>query len=206
MLTPNAAPAADRPDFSALAIAPDGSQIYLTYDNFLQPWQSKTDTPRLMQGVVRTVDPVTGAAGALSRQQTGDARGSSQNGLTAEFLGDYNYAAATGSGVSVVFNDVRRAVDCPAIDKYRAAYVAAKQAGTALPTAPGSGHRLPCWIRQQRHLRVQLAPLTFGRGVPCLIGTGLPGRPPLSRRQGPTPCPCGATERRHAADGALRLR
>jgi len=136
VLTPNAAPAADRPDFSALAIAPDGSQIYLTYDNFLQPWQSKTDTPRLMQGVVRTVDPVTGAAGALSRQQTGDARGSSQNGLTAEFLGDYNYAAATRSGVSVVFNDVRRAVDCPAIDKYRAAYVAAKQAGTALPTAP----------------------------------------------------------------------
>ncbi len=136
VLTPNAAPAADRPDFPALAIAPDGSQIYLTYDNFLQPWQSKTDTPRLMQGVVRTVDPVTGAAGALSRQQTGDARGSSQNGLTAEFLGDYNYAAATRSGVSVVFNDVRRAVDCPAIDKYRAAYVAAKQAGTALPTAP----------------------------------------------------------------------
>lgn len=136
VLTTNAAPAADRPDFPALAIAPDGSQIYLTYDNFLQPWQSNTHTPRLMQGVVRTVNPVTGEAGALSRQQTGDARGSSQNGLTAEFLGDYNYAAATRSGVSVVFNDVRRAVDCPAIDKYRAAYVAAKRAGTALPTAP----------------------------------------------------------------------
>jgi len=137
VLTPNAAPASDRPDFPALAIAPDGSKIYLTYDNFLQPWQSKTDTPRLMQGVVRTVNPSTGAAGALTRQLTGDARGSSQNGKTAEFLGDYNYAAATRTGVSVVFNDVRRATDCPAIDQYRAAFVAAVQAGTAQPMNEG---------------------------------------------------------------------
>jgi len=107
------------------------------HDNFLQPWQSKTDTPRRMQGVVRTVNPSTGAAGALSRQMTGDARGSSQNGKTAEFLGDYNYAAATRTGVSVVFNDVRRATDCPAIDQYRAAFVAAVQAGTAQPMDEG---------------------------------------------------------------------
>ncbi len=35
----------DRPDFSAVAIAPDGSNLYLTYDAFLQPWQTTTIEP-----------------------------------------------------------------------------------------------------------------------------------------------------------------
>jgi hypothetical protein len=50
---------------------------------------------------------------------TGDARGSTTNGLVAEFLGDYNYVAATNDFAYAVWNDVRDAADCPAIDTFR---------------------------------------------------------------------------------------
>jgi hypothetical protein len=121
----NAAPASDRPDFPAIAISPDGTAAYLTYIHFLQPWQPSIVAPaRLMQGVVRTaaVNPVTGAVGAwidAHRGATGDARGSSANGLTTEFLGDYNYAAAARTFGVAVWNDVREAAACAAVDTYR---------------------------------------------------------------------------------------
>ena len=49
----------------------------------------------------------------------GDARGSSQNDLAAEFLGDYVYAAASRTYGAAVWNDVRRASDCLDVDTYR---------------------------------------------------------------------------------------
>jgi hypothetical protein len=51
----------------------------------------------------------------------GDARGSSQNDLAAEFLGDYVYSAATNDYSMSVWNDVRNADDCNAVDVYRQA-------------------------------------------------------------------------------------
>jgi hypothetical protein len=119
-----ASPASDRPDFPTIAISPNGQDAYLTYMNFLQPWQTTTATPRPYQGVVRHADvsPATGAVGAWSdvdRAPTGDARGSSANALDSEFLGDYDYAFATRSGALAVWNDSRNAADCPAIDAYR---------------------------------------------------------------------------------------
>jgi hypothetical protein len=116
----SASPPSDRPDFPAIAISPDGQDVYTVYDNFLQPYQTTTANPRRMQGVVRHADfSSLGAWTDLLRAPIGDARGSSTNGLTAEFLGDYNNAAATNDVIIGVWNDVRNAADCPAVDAYR---------------------------------------------------------------------------------------
>ena len=144
-----ASPAADRPDFPAIAISPDGSDAYVTYMNFLQPWQSTTAAPRLFGGVVRhaEVNRTTGAIGAWSdihRAPTGDARGSSANALTDEFLGDYDYAFATNDFVVAVWNDARNAADCPAIDAYRQQILDGTAAGTADdPTRPAPNNVCP---------------------------------------------------------------
>ena len=121
----NGAAAGDRPDFPAVAISPDGTDVYLTYQAFHAPWQSTTTSPRMQEGVVRHADLGTtlGGFGAIHRGVPGDARGSSQNNLVAEFLGDYNYAAATNDYAVAVWNDVRQAADCPAVDAYRTAFV-----------------------------------------------------------------------------------
>lgn len=118
----NAAESSDRPDFPAVALAPDGSELYIVYDGFTTKFQSTNDSPRLFQGVVRAA-PLTGtspgAFATLHRGMQGDARGSSANSLTTGFLGDYNYAAATDTSVTAVWNDARHAADCPAIDAFR---------------------------------------------------------------------------------------
>jgi hypothetical protein len=144
-----ATPSSDRPDFPAIAISPDGTDAYLTYMNFLQPWQSDNTAPRLFGGVVRhaEVDPGTGAIGAWSdihRAPTGDARGSSANALIDEFLGDYDYAFATNDFVVAVWNDARNAADCPAIDAYRDDVANGTAAGVSTdPTRPAPEQDCP---------------------------------------------------------------
>ena len=128
----SASPASDRPDFPAVAIGPDGTDLWVTYTNFLQPFQSTTATPRLAQGVVRHATVGAGGApGAFTdenRGPTGDSRGSSANSLTSEFLGDYSYAAAARGIGFAVWNDVRAAADCPAVDQYRQGLVEGESA------------------------------------------------------------------------------
>jgi len=130
----NAASASDRPDFPAVAISPDGTDIYITYMNFLQPWQPRIDTPaRTMQGVVRYSAFPPAAFTDRYRGTTGDARGSTANGLSTEFLGDYNYVWATNSKAVAVWNDVRHAMECPAIDAWRQSVVNGSPTTTPAP-------------------------------------------------------------------------
>ena len=116
--------ASDRGYYAATAISPDGKDVWLVYNAFTSPYQTTTATPRPLQAVVAHADVSGGAVGSFGevlRSAPGDARGSSQNDGTAEFLGDYVYASATNDFASFVWNDVRTAADCPAIDEWRAA-------------------------------------------------------------------------------------
>jgi hypothetical protein len=117
----------DRGYYSAPAIAPDGTDVYLVYNAFLEPYKESTigaANDRPLVGVVVHADvALNGSVGTFSelhRSPPGDARGTSQNNPPiAEFLGDYVYAAATRTYAAAVWNDARNAADCPAIDAWR---------------------------------------------------------------------------------------
>jgi hypothetical protein len=133
--TPRALEAtADRGYYTAPAISPNGTDVYVVYNAFTTPYRTNTTDVRTLVGVVLHADSstnsstATGAFTELNRGAPGDPRGSSANALTDEFLGDYVYAVATRSYGAAVWNDTRNAADCPAIDAWR----------QSLQTAPGT--------------------------------------------------------------------
>jgi len=108
--------AGDRGLYTAPALSPNGADLYVVYNAFTTPFRNDTTSPRSLVGVFKHADITGGVPGAfseLNRSTPGDPRGSSQNGLTAEFLGDYVYAAATRTYGTAVWNDVSNAADCP---------------------------------------------------------------------------------------------
>jgi hypothetical protein len=114
--------ASDRGYYTAPAISPNGTDVYVVYNAFTTPYQTTTATPRSLVGVVLHASAGGGPTGAFTeihRSTSGDPRGSSQNNLVAEFLGDYVYAVATRTFGAAVWNDTRNAADCPAIDAWR---------------------------------------------------------------------------------------
>jgi hypothetical protein len=118
----NAAAATDRPDNPAIAISPTGSDVYLVYNAYLQPFQRTTAKARKMQGVVRhadvRADGTLSAWSTLHRGAVGDARGTTRT-LNREAVYDYNFAAATRTYGAAVWMDVRNAASCPAVNAYR---------------------------------------------------------------------------------------
>jgi hypothetical protein len=139
--------AGDRGYYAAIAISPKGSDAYLVYNAFTTPLRNDTTSPRTLVGVVKHADiGRNGAPGAwseLHRSAPGDPRGSAQNNLWLEFLGDYVYAVATDSYGAAVWNDTRNAADCPAIDAWRAAAQVAVQNGTTVPPKPAPEQACP---------------------------------------------------------------
>jgi hypothetical protein len=112
----------DRPVYTAPAISPNGTDVYVVYNAFTTPFRDNTSAPRALTGVLLHADVTSGVPGAFSevfRGPSGDPRGTSQNGLTAEFLGDYVYAAATRTYGTGVWNDASNAATCDAIQTYR---------------------------------------------------------------------------------------
>ena len=136
----------DRGYYSAIAISPKGTDAYLVYNAFTTPFDPAGTARHDLVGVVKHADITGGVPGTFSqlhRGATGDARGSAQNNLFLEFLGDYVYAVATDTYGAAVWNDVRNAADCPAIDTWRIAAQQAIQNGTAVPTKPAPEQDCP---------------------------------------------------------------
>jgi hypothetical protein len=122
--------------YAAPAISPHGTDVYVVYNAFNNPYATTTATPRSLVGVVKHAGVSGGAVGAFSevhRGAAGDPRASSQNNLVLEFLGDYVYAIATDAYGAAVWNDVRNGADCPAVDAFRQAF---QDNGTATRPAP----------------------------------------------------------------------
>src|SRR4051812_22284663 len=116
----------DRPDFAFIGLSPNGSDLYVVYDGFSDPFQNDTTSTRHFVGVTRHADvsgTTLGSQVTLDRGLVGDGRASSSNGLIDEFIGDYNTVAATNAGAVSVFNDARDAAVCPAINTFRQAVV-----------------------------------------------------------------------------------
>jgi hypothetical protein len=115
----------DRGMYTAPAFSPDGSDLYLVYNAFTTPYRDDTTSARGLVGVVLHAD--VGANGTptgwtlLHRGAVGDPRGSAQNNIVMEFLGDYVYAAATNEYAVAVWNDVREATVCGPVQTWRAA-------------------------------------------------------------------------------------
>jgi hypothetical protein len=134
----------DRPIYTAPSISPNGSDVYVVYNAYTTPFRDNTTDSRKLVGVVLHADVSGGSTGTFTElhrgpSDPGDARGSSANALTDEFIGDYVYATATRSYGAAVWNDTRNAADCPAIDTWRAGL----QAGDTTTPAPAPEQDCP---------------------------------------------------------------
>jgi hypothetical protein len=135
--------AGDRPYYSAVAVSPDGTDLYLVYNAFTNPYRNDTTSSRGLVGVVlhanATGSGTPGAWSEVHRGATGDPRGSAQNNLVLEFLGDYVYADATNDYGVAVWQDMRQGAVCPPINTWRAQV----QATLTLTTPPAVQQACP---------------------------------------------------------------
>jgi hypothetical protein len=123
----DAATSGDRPSQPAIAISPDGEDVYLVYLGFLDPWRESLAGARRVQGVVLHAEAANVASWiVLHRGSIGDGRassGMSAGGRDVESLGQYQGAAATRDQGILMWTDIRYAERCPAVEAYRQSLV-----------------------------------------------------------------------------------
>jgi hypothetical protein len=129
---------ADRSMYSAPAISPDGSRVYVIYEGPTAPWRGADMTsPRPYHGVFRSAAFGPGGPGGwdtLYSGPLGDLRGTYPgHDIYQERVGDYVYAAASAGYGAGVWTDARDAAVCGPVQQYRAASLAA---GTLALPAP----------------------------------------------------------------------
>ncbi|NUT46862.1 MAG: exo-alpha-sialidase [Saccharothrix sp.] len=140
---PLALTAGDRPVYTAPAVSPDGTDLYIVHNSFTTPYRTNTTDPRGLVGEVRHANVAGGVPSGwttLERAAGGDPRASSANALISEFLGDYVYAAATNDRAVAVWNDAHNGAVCPSINAYRASLYTASPspAPNVLATCPAT--------------------------------------------------------------------
>jgi hypothetical protein len=115
--------AADRSLYTAPAISPDGTSLYLVYMAYQTDYQTDLTNPRLLHSVFRraAIDPSGAPTGwtTLVDGPAGDDRGGALGPTGSNFAGDYVYVAATRDYGTGVTTDLRNAADCPAFDAWR---------------------------------------------------------------------------------------
>jgi hypothetical protein len=118
----------DRPVYAAIAVSPDGEDLYLVYNAFTNPYLNNTTDARGLVGVVLHAETTASGApgawtevhrGATPGDPPGDPRASSQNNLVLEFIGDYVYADAMDDFGVAVWNDVREGEPCDDLNAWR---------------------------------------------------------------------------------------
>jgi len=130
----------DRPIYSAPAIAPDGSAVYVIYEALTDPYRGGDMTsPRRYHGIfLKAPIGAGGAPGAwttLLTGPTGDIRATYPgHDIYQERVGDYVYAAASRTYGVGVWSDASDAAVCPAVQEWRADSFAAN--ARVLPGAP----------------------------------------------------------------------
>jgi hypothetical protein len=130
----------DRPLYSAPAIAPNGSRVYVVYEADRAPWAGSDFTsPRPYRGVMVTsalgADGLPTGWGSAFAGGSGDLRATYPgHDLYQERVGDYVYAAASNSYGVGVWTSAQNASVCDAVQTWRAQSL---EAGSrVLPGAP----------------------------------------------------------------------
>ncbi len=136
----DAARPGDRPRLPTVTISPDGDDVYLVDQAFLDPWREDFADPRRMQAVVLHAEASDLSTWTtLHRGVVGDARASAApSGFIVQ--GNYDHlggslgAAATRDGAILMWTDIRNAERCPAMEAWWLAEANGQETERPAPT------------------------------------------------------------------------